>query len=169
MSDPLDTSQRLSAAAGRLRWWNEPISFHFDLSRTANKGNAGAGSRGYSKRPVLGDNECFVRENPSMVTERGVGVRESYGLLAFNPHHPTQWSNGRTENVTMLCLICLCGWLSGKSEWLTCSLRVCFCATLHREWGVRVSFQLGGLEFFIINPRLIVCTLSQVGPGADSL
>lgn len=42
---------------------------------------------------VLGDNECFVRENPSTVTVGGENVRESYGLLAFNPRGPTLQSN----------------------------------------------------------------------------
>lgn len=42
---------------------------------------------------VLGDNECFVRENPSTVTVGGENVRQSYGLLAFNPRGPAQQSN----------------------------------------------------------------------------
>lgn len=42
---------------------------------------------------VLGDNECFVRENPSTVTVGGENVRESYGLLAFNPRGPALQSN----------------------------------------------------------------------------
>lgn len=59
----------------------------------------GRGWRGEEKRTdfsalsVLGDNECFVRENPSTVTVGGGNVRESYGLLAFNPRGPAPQSN----------------------------------------------------------------------------
>lgn len=42
---------------------------------------------------VLRDNECFVRENPSTVTAGGGNVRESYGLLPFNPRGPALQSN----------------------------------------------------------------------------
>lgn len=49
--------------------------------------------RDFSELSVLSDNECFVRENPSTVTVGGGNVRESYGLLAFNPRGPAPQSN----------------------------------------------------------------------------
>lgn len=49
--------------------------------------------RDFSALSVLCDNECFVRENPSMVTVGGGNVRESYGLLAFNSRGQAQQSN----------------------------------------------------------------------------
>lgn len=49
--------------------------------------------RDFSALSVLRDNECFVRENPSTVTVGGGNVRESYGLLAFNPRGPAPQSN----------------------------------------------------------------------------
>lgn len=62
-------------------------------------GQGARGWRGEEKRrdflalSVLRDNECFVRENPSTVTVGGGNVRESYGLLAFNPRGPAPQSN----------------------------------------------------------------------------
>lgn len=75
----------------------EPILF-LQLS-SSRFGQGGRGWRGEEKRrdfsalSVLRDNECFVRENPSTVTVGGGNVRESYGLLAFNPRGPAPQSN----------------------------------------------------------------------------
>lgn len=62
---------------------------------------------------VLCDNECFVRENLSTVTVGGGNVRESYGLLAFNPCGPGPQSNWSTENVMLLHFIYLYCCLTG--------------------------------------------------------
>lgn len=82
-------------------------------------GQGGRGWRGEEKRrdfsavSVLCDNECFVRENPSTVTVGGGNVRESYGLLAFNPRGPGLQSNRSTENVMLLHFIYLYCCLTG--------------------------------------------------------